>query len=144
MDLSFRLSGGFYWLVVAVVFGLGLIAVVTMGFIPLLLLAVALVVLSPLRARPRSFWTGLALVVGFLAAFVLVAPWSCPFPGSWYGFSPRPSRDPVLRLLMCDSLIGYTYMAGPNPVWPPIVAGVIGALGGAVLVRKFYRPVRSA
>lgn len=142
MDASHRLARGFYWGVVAVLFGLGLFAVVTMGFVPVLLLALALVVLSPLRARPRSFWTGLALVVGFLVGFVLVAPWSCPFPGSWYGFSPRPPQESVARLLMCDSLVGVVY-SGQNPFVEPIVAGVLGGLGGVALIRKFYRPAPS-
>ena len=136
-----RLAGRAYWRAVAVAFGLGLIAVVSIGFLPLLLVAVALAMLSPLRARPSVFWTVLALVVGLLAGYVLFAPWSCPW--SWHGFSPRPQDGP--SLFVCHTLLGSAYVGG-FPVWPAIIAGVIGALIGAAVawLSVLYRSVRSS
>ena len=141
MDHESRLADRAYWRVVVVAFGLGLIAVVSIGFLPLLLVAVALVMLSPLRARPHVFWTVVALVVGLLVGYVLFAPWSCLW--SWHGFSPRPQDGP--SLFVCHALVGSADV-GAFPIWPAIMAGVLGALIGAALVGLFvlYRSVRSS
>jgi hypothetical protein len=139
MDHVSRLADRAYWSAAVAAFGFGLIAVVSIGFLPLLLAAMALVVLSPLRARPPVFWTVLALVVGFLVGYVLFAPWSCAW--SWHGFSPRPQDGP--SLFVCHSLVGNGYV-GVFPVWPGVIAGMGGGLIGAALVRLSYRSVRSS
>lgn len=63
-----------YWLVVGVLVAFGVLTIFSIGLY-FWFLAVALAMLSPFRSRPQIFLPGLALFLGFLVAYVLVAPW---------------------------------------------------------------------
>ena len=64
--------------------GSGSAGLVLLGFLTIFsfvlyfwFLAATLIVLSPFRSRPRVFLPGLALALGFVFGYFLVAPWGC-------------------------------------------------------------------
>lgn len=120
-ETSFR-----YWLVVLVLVALGFLTIFSFGLY-FWFMAVALVLLSPFRSRPRIFRSGLALFGGFLLAYGLIAPWGCAQAFTSNSTSGEETVSPVV----CTSLIGIEY-SGPEPFEPSRTPALIA--GGATAV----------
>lgn len=143
---SQRLSiGRLYWVIVVALLVFGLLAIFTIGA-AFLVLGVTLIILSPFRSKPSIFWPGLALVVGFLVGYALVAPSSCSQSTE---FRPATGQN-VTSQVVCRSLIGVEY-SGPTRFQPTrtpgVVAGgviaVLAAIGAWVKVRGRAGSMRS-
>ena len=115
--------GNWYWGLVLLLVVFGFISGFSIG-IPFLLVGVTLAGLSPLRSRPRIFWSGLALVVGFLVGYVLVAPFSCSASAEFNLTTGVETVSPE----MCRSLIGIEYTGSPRTAGL-ITGGVLAVLG---------------
>lgn len=115
-----------YWLAVLVLVALGFLTIFSFGMY-LWFMAIALAVLSPFRSRPQVFLPGLALFLGFLVAYVLVAPWGCS-----QSFTSNPTTgEETLSPVVCTSPIGIEY-TGPEPFDPSRTPALIA--GGATAV----------
>lgn len=115
-----------YWLAVLVLIALGFLTIFSFGMY-LWFMAIALAVLSPFRSRPQVFLPGLALFLGFLVAYVLVAPWGCS-----QSFTSNPTTgEEALSPVVCTSPIGIEY-TGPEPFDPSRTLALIA--GGATAV----------
>lgn len=118
------MSRNAYWGLVLALFASGIVAMLSIGFV-FLAIGVALVVLSPFRSSPRIFRTGMAVVVGFLFGYVLLAPWSC-----------TASTESILESRVstsesCRSLLGVEYSG--SSLAPGLAAGGTLALIGATV-----------
>jgi hypothetical protein len=113
-----------YWVIVVSLLVLGFMSMFTIGF-ALLLVAAAMIVLSPFRSRPRVWWSGLALVVGFVIGYAAVAPWGCSETATFDVATGVAEEGPTV----CRSLTGieYTGSEGFEP------SGVPGMITGVVL-----------
>ena len=65
-----------YWVIVIVLLAFGFLAIFSIGMY-FVVLGLALIVLSPFRFRPSVVRPSLALVMGFIIGYALIAPWSC-------------------------------------------------------------------
>lgn len=101
--------------------------------------ALALILLAPFRSRPGVFLPGLALYLGLLAGYVLVAPWGCSV-----SFSSDPATgEEETSQVVCTSPVGIEY-AGEEPFEPSrmpalitgVATGVIAAAVTALAVRS--------
>lgn len=115
-----------YWLAVIVLVALGFLTIFSFGLY-FWFMAIALAVLSPFRSRPQMFLPVLALSLGFLVAYVLVAPWGCS-----QSFTSNPTTgEETLSPVVCTSPIGIEY-TGPEPFDPSRIPALIA--GGATAV----------
>jgi hypothetical protein len=106
----------------------GFLGILSIG-VPFLVLGIALVVLSPYRARPVIFWPPLVVIVVFFVAFILTAPLYCSVSSG--PLLPGGSTGVVAE--SCSSIL-LPDTSGPAPsVWRYVViAGAAGAVGGVV------------
>jgi hypothetical protein len=120
-----------YWVVVLVLVALGFLTIFSFGLYSWFL-AVAMILLSPFRSRPRIFLPGLALFLGFLVAHVLIAPWGCAQSFT----SNSTSGKDTLSTVVCTSPIGIEY-SGPEPFepsrTPALIAGGVTAVAAAAV-----------
>lgn len=120
-----------YWLVVLVLVALGFLTIFSFGMY-FWFMAGALTLLSPFRPRPRIFLPGLALFLGFLVAYVLIAPWGCAQSFTANMTTGEETVSPVV----CTSPIGIEY-SGPEPFepsrTPALIAGGVTAVVGAAV-----------
>lgn len=115
-----------YWLVVGVLVALGFVTIFSVGLY-FWFMAVALTLLSPFRSRRQLFLPGLALCLGFLIGYVLVAPWGCS-----QSFTSNPTTgDETVSPVVCTSPIGIEY-AGSDPFEPSQVPALIAGAATAV------------
>ena len=121
---AIRLSRNAYWGSVLALVAFGIVAILSIGFV-FLALGIALAALSPYRSSPRIFRTGMALVVGFLFGYLIVAPWSCTASVGFGSASGATTSE------SCRSLLGIEY-SDPSPI-PGLIAGGAIALLGATL-----------
>jgi len=131
-------TGRRYWLAVLALVALGWLTIFSFGMY-FWFMAVAFAVLSPFRSRPRVFLPGLALFLGFLVGYVLVAPWGCS-----QSFTSNPTTgEETLSPVVCTSPIGIEY-SGAEPFDPSRTQALIagGALG-VVAVGATWLVVRS-
>lgn len=127
-----------YWLVVGVLIALGALTIFSVGLY-LWFLAAALALLSPFRSRPQIFLPGLALFLGFLIAYVLVAPWGCSQSFSQSATTGEETVSPVV----CTSPIGIEY-SGPEPFEPSRTPALIaGSATGLVAAATTWAVIRS-
>jgi hypothetical protein len=126
-----RMAWG-YWSLVAALIGFGLLALFSIG-LPFLVTGLALVILRPVRHRPASFWPVLIAVWAFFLGYLLVAPLGC-----------TSSIAPAQSHTTCSSLLGhYSGGDGYNPaLWPAVAAGVLMAICGWALSRRFLKARR--
>jgi len=126
-----------YWLVVLVLIALGFLTIFSFGTY-FWFMAVALTLLSPFLSRPRIFLPGLALFLGFLVAYVLIAPWGCTQSFTDNVTTGEETVSPVV----CTSPIGIEY-SGPEPIEPSrdpaLIAGVATALTAAAVTWAVVR-----
>lgn len=129
-----------FWLVVGVLFAFGVLTIFSIGLY-FWFMAVALALLGPFRSRPQVFLPGLALFLGFLIAYVLVAPWGCSQSFSQNFASGEETISPVI----CTSPIGIEY-SGPEPFEPSrspaLIAGGVTATGAAAVTWAVVRSRR--
>jgi hypothetical protein len=130
-----------YWLVVGVLFAFGVLTIFSIGLY-FWFIAIALAVLSPFRSRPQVFLPGLALFLGFLITYVLLAPWSCSQSFSQDAATGEGTVSPVV----CTSPIGIEY-SGPEPFDPnrppALIAGGATAIVAAVTTWAVVRSKRT-
>jgi hypothetical protein len=103
------------------------------------LILVAFVLLSPFRTRPRVFLPGLALFLGLLVGYVLVAPWTCA-----QSFSSNPTTgEETLSPIVCTSPTGIEY-SGSEPFDPSRTPALLaGAATGAIAAGVTWVVARS-
>jgi hypothetical protein len=122
---SSRRTSRRYWLIVLVMIALGILTIFSFGLY-FWFIAAGLIVMSPFRARPRVFRSGIALFLGFLIAYVLLAPWGC----SQTFISDLTTGEEMLSPIVCTSPVGVEY-SGPEPFepsrTPALVAGGVSA-----------------
>lgn len=120
-------SGLTYWFVAVLLTGFGFLAGFSIGP-PFFVVGVAMLVLGPLRSRPRLFWPPLIGVITFVVSVVFLIPFSCTATAGGGG----PS------VTICTSLLGQTWSGTGNDNPPPeafdgavragVLAGAIAAL----------------
>lgn len=123
-----------YWVLIGVLIGFGMISILTIGA-AFIVVGGTLAALAPVRRRPRIFWPVLAIVLGFLAGYVAVAPWGCSQSTS------ATSTDGVVTTstspVECSSLAGVEYSGTDGyepPLTPGLLAGLaVGGLAGIVV-----------
>jgi len=121
-----RRTGFRYWLMVLILVALGFLTIFSIGM-GLWFIAAALIVMSPFRSRPRMFRSGIALFLGFLIGYVLIAPWGC----SQTFTSDLTTGDETLSPVVCTSPVGVEY-SGPEPFDPSRTLALVA--GGVVAV----------
>lgn len=132
-DTSFR-----YWVVVLVLIALGFLTIFSFGLY-FWLIALALILLSPFRSRPTVFLPGIALVLGFLVGYVLVAPWGCS-----QSFTSNPTTgEETLSPVVCNSPVGIEY-TGTEPFEPSRTQALsAGSIAGVVAAALTWAVARS-
>jgi hypothetical protein len=116
-----------YWVIVVSLLVLGFLSMFTIG-LAVLLVAAAMIVLSPFRSRPRVWWSGMALVVGYLVGYAAVAPWGCSQTATFDVAAGVAEEAPTV----CRSLTGIEY-TGPDGFEPSKTPGVIAGVTLGVL-----------
>jgi hypothetical protein len=91
--------------------------------------AAAMIALSPLRSRPRVWWSGMAMVAGYLIGYAAIAPWGC---------SQTETFDPVtgeteVAPMFCRTLIPWIYYTGPDGFEPRATPATIAGVALGVL-----------
>lgn len=120
-----------YWLIVLVLVALGFLTIFSVGQY-FWFIAAALVLLGPFRSRSRIFLPGIALFLGFLVGYVLVAPWGCQ-----QSFTSNPTTgEETVSPVVCTSPMGIEY-SGPEPFEPTrtpalVAGGTSAAIAAAV------------
>jgi hypothetical protein len=111
---------------VLILVALGFLTIFSIGM-GLWFIAAALIVMSLFRSRPRMFRSGIALFLGFLIGYVLIAPWGC----SQTFTSDLTTGEETLSPVVCTSPVGVEY-SGPEPFDPSrtlaLVAGGVAAV----------------
>ncbi|HEX8100078.1 MAG TPA: hypothetical protein VF660_07750 [Actinomycetota bacterium] len=130
-----------YWVLVFALVAFGSVAIFSIGA-PFLLIGLTLAVLAPFRTQSRVFWPVLAGVVGFVAGYILVTPFSCTATarGSATIGGGSPGAIPQPAQTTCSSAIGITYRGGDSynpPPWPGLLAGLFAGAGIAAATRLF-------
>ncbi|HVR79018.1 MAG TPA: hypothetical protein VMS99_11590 [Acidimicrobiia bacterium] len=116
-----------YWLTVLVLVAFGFLTIFSLGMY-FWFIALALVLLSPFRSRPRIFRSGIALSLGFLIGYVLVAPWGCV-----QSFTSDPTTgEETVSPVVCTSPIGIEY-SGPEPFHPSRTPALFAGGASAVI-----------
>ena len=117
-----------YWFAALLLVAFGFIAGFSIGP-PFLLVGLAMLVLGPLRRRPRLFWPPLVGVLAFILGFSLVVPLSCT----------ATAEVGQVSQTVCASLLGSSW-SGTGIYNPPPEAyasafrvGVAAALGTAIV-----------
>lgn len=129
MASSQRTSVG-YWIMVVALLILGYFTGFTIGPV-FWFIAVVMIVMAPFRSRPRIYRTGIALFMGFVIGYVLVAPLGC----SQSAESNLVTGEQTVSPVVCSSIIGIEY-SGPEPFDPTLVpalvsGGVLAVVAGA-------------
>lgn len=115
-----------YWLLVGVLIALGILTIFSLGLY-FWFVAVALIVMSPFRSRPRVFRSGIALFLGFLFGYFMIAPWGC----SQTFTSDLTTGEETLSPIVCTSPVGIEY-SGAEPFEPSRTPAL--AVGGITAV----------
>lgn len=120
-----------YWAIVLVLVAFGFLTIFSVGLY-FWFVALALILMSPFRSRPRIFLPGIALFLGFLIGYMLIAPWGCA-----QSFTSNPATgEETVSPIVCTSPIGIEY-SGQEPFEPSrtpalIAGGTTAAVAAAV------------
>ena len=127
-----------YWLFVLVLVAFGFLTIFSFGLY-FWFMALALILLSPFRSRPTIFVPGIALFLGFLVGYVLIAPWSCS-----QSFTSNPTTgQETLSPVVCISPVGIEY-SGQEPFEPSRTPALIaGSITGVVAAAVAWAVARS-
>lgn len=132
-DAAMRPRWG-YWVLVAVLLVFGMVSILTIGA-AFLLVAITLILLAPFRRRRRVFLPGLALVIGFIAGYVLVAPWTCASSAE-----ANSATGKTVATSGCNSVTGISYPENASAL-PGLLAGAaLGAVSATVAFAASRRP----
>jgi energy-coupling factor transporter transmembrane protein EcfT len=115
-----------YWLLSLAVLLLGFLTGFSIGAF-ILPVGIALVVLGPVRRRPRVYWPALMAVVGFVVGYLLFVPLTCTATAA------VPGGDGATA---CQSILGPEYRSagvGEPPTDLARLAGAVGAVAGGLL-----------
>jgi len=116
-----------YWLTALALIVFGLLAIFSFGWI-LFVVALAMVVLGPVRRRPEIFWPPMTAVIAFLVGYLAVAPLSC------FASAEPPG---VVSPVVCTSALGVEYRGegsfAPSSL-PGVEAGLVLALVANIVV----------
>jgi hypothetical protein len=116
-----------YWLTVLALVALGFLTIFSFGLY-FWFIALGLILLSPFRSRPSIFRAGIALCLGFLIGYVLVAPWGCV-----QSFTSDPTTgEETVSPVVCTSPIGIEY-SGREPFDPSRTPALFAGGGTAVI-----------
>ena len=127
-----------YWLTVLALVALGLLTIFSLGLY-FWFIALALVLLSPFRSRPRIFRSGIALFLGFLIGYFLVAPWGCV-----QSFTADPTTgEETVSPVVCTSPVGIDY-SGPEPFDPSRTPALFAGGASAVIAAAVTWMVNAA
>lgn len=116
-----------YWVLVVALVAMGYLTAFSIGAL-FWFIAFALIVMSPFRSRPRIYRSGMALFVGFLIGYVLIAPWGC----SQSFAADLTTGEETLSPIVCTSLVGVEY-SGPEPFDPSPLPALIAGGASAVV-----------
>lgn len=125
MAESRRTSFG-YWIIVVALLILGYFTGFTIGPV-FWFIAAVMILLAPFRSRPRIYRTGIALFMGFVIGYVLVAPWGCTQSAE----SDMATGEQTVSPVVCSSIIGIEY-SGPEPFDPSLIPALVS--GGVLAV----------
>jgi hypothetical protein len=114
-----------YWLVAVALVVFGFLGGFSIGG-PFLMLGLVMLVVGPVRHRPRLFWPVIAGVVAFNAGYWAVTPLVCTTTAELGGQASTA----------CTNLLGIRYAGGPdyNPsLVPARIAGLGAGIAAAVV-----------
>jgi hypothetical protein len=121
--------GTFVYFAIAITLcALGFVAIFSVGA-PFFLTGIAMLVVSPWRARRDVFWPVVMAPWAFALTYALLAPLSC---------TSTPSTGPLLSRTECSNVLGIDYRGGgayDPPLLPALLAGLVAA-GFTVLVLR--------
>jgi hypothetical protein len=129
-----------YWAIVVALILFGGFAILSIGT-PFLLLGIMLAVLFPWRTRRGALATGLAVILGLVVGYVLVAPLGC----STGTASTSVSIIGEVRsesITICNNILGITYEGSGNynpGLLPALLAGIALATIAGVTTAWLYR-----
>ena len=121
-----------YWILSASVVLVGFITGFSIGTF-ILPVGIALLVLGPVRHRPRLYWPVLLGVVGYEIAFLLYAPLTCTSTATIPG---------GVAETVCTTILGPEYRGSGtyNPSLEPArIVGLIAGVGAALLTFAIVR-----
>jgi hypothetical protein len=126
------MKAGAYWAIVVALILFGGVAIFSIGA-PFLLLGIMLAVVFPWRARRGVVATGMAVILGLVVGYVLVAPFSCT--GTSTAVSVMGEAGWSGGTTTCSNLLGIRYEGSGiyNPsLLPALIAGIaLAAIAGA-------------
>jgi hypothetical protein len=107
---------------------------------PFLLLGIMLALLFPWRTRRGALATGLAVILGLVVGYVLVAPLGCTGTASMSVSIIGEVRSESITI--CNNILGITYEGSGtyNPgLVPALLAGIALATIAGVMTAWLYR-----
>ena len=134
-----------YWVVSLSLIVFGVLGLLSIG-LPFLLVGLTLVILNPLRHRPRLFWPSLLAMIAYNLAFYLYIPFYCSATASTDGTSSAA----------CSSLLGIAWPTNAGGLADPGAAFYQASLAGLaaasltfivmslLIRRKWHSPGRPA
>ena len=118
-----------YFGVAIVLCAVGFVAILSIGA-PFFLTGIAMLVVSPWRARKDVVWPVIAAPWAFTVTYVLLAPLSC---------TSTVSIGPLLSRTECTNVLGIDYSGSGSydpPLLPALLAGLIVAGIIALVLRR--------
>jgi hypothetical protein len=132
------MKAGAYWAIVVALILFGWFAILSIGA-PFLLLGITLAVLFPWRTRRGVLATGIAVVVGLVVGYVLVAPLSCAGSSTAVSVVGEVQSEGTTT---CSNILGVTYegsgIYSPS-LLPALLAGIALAAIAGVTTAWLYR-----
>ncbi len=132
------MKAGAYWAIAVGLILVGMLAIFSIGA-PLLLLGVMLAVLSPWRTRRGVLATGMAVILGLVMGYVLVAPLSCTGTESAVSVLGEAQAEGTTT---CSNLLGISYEGTGTydpSLLPALLAGIALAAVAGVTTAWLYR-----
>ena len=132
------MKAGAYWAIVVGLILFGMLAIFSIGA-PFLLRGVMLAVLSPWRTRRGALATGMAVILGLVVGYVLVAPLSCTGTERVTAVVGEAQAEGTTT---CSNLLGISYEgtgAYDPSLLPALLAGIALAAVAGVTTAWLYR-----